>query len=653
MNDILLLSLPYATVEKPLYGVSLLKSALSEYGMQSEALYLNLEFADKIGLKDYNLITLYGDSIIGEWTFAKKAFPEFSPSVDDFLKIAADKYIGKKRLIYNFKVDDLYHILSRLRTQAGEFIDYAAEKLLNLNPRIIAAGAMFQQMTPSIALFKKIKEKSPLITTILGGSQCEGIMGLTAVKNFDCIDYAVSGEAENAFPELCRMILDNRANANKTLPEGVFVKDSTFNSKNISDAPRIIINNLDSTPYPDYGDYFKTLEKSSFKNKIKSSLLLETARGCLRFDNSLCRFCAETGKTNNYRIKSGNRIINEIKYLTDKYQIYNFHIIDNTLNPTFVKNDLPKIIELDDRIKTAYLCRAILSKNILRQMSECGVSFIMAGIESFHNSALKLINKSIDVFDNIQLLKFSRFFGINVDYNLLFNMPGENEDWYAETAEYLPLFFHFQPPHKLIPIIYQRFSYYFKNQAEYNLKFKPIKAYEYIYPLNKNDLYNIAFNFTDENSIVRRKLLLKSKFDSPFKLFCNIIKKWTELWNKKNEYLPYIENKPDLIMSDSNGEMKITDTRDPENCKIFLVSEIERIIILESESGITIDNMTRIIEEKYNIRLSQSEFQRHINQLKLNKLIFTLDNKIISLPIFNQLREYRPLSEFPGGYYNY
>jgi len=653
MSDILLLSMPFATVEKPLYGVSLLKTALADNGLTADILYLNLEFAEQTGLKNYNLITLYGDSIIGEWIFAKKAFPDFSPSDDEFLRFAEIKYKRKKSLIYNFEIDSARQILTRLREQASEFINYAAAKIINLNPQIIASGAMFQQMTPSIALFKKIKEESQSIKTILGGSQCEGIMGLTAVKNFECIDYVISGEAEVAFPELCKIILDNQSNVEIKLPKGVLVKDSAQDAETVSNTPRIFIQNLDSAPYPDYSDYFQAFENCSFKNKIKTSLLFETTRGCLRFDNSLCRFCAETGKANNYRIKSDNRIIEEFKYLIGKYGVHNFHIIDNTLNPLFVKNALPEIYKFDERIKTTYLCRAILSKNILRQMAEYGISFIMAGTESFHNAALKLLNKSIDVFDNIQLLKFCRQFGINVDYNLLFDIPGERENWYAETAGYLPLFFHFQPPHKLMPIIYQRFSYYFNHQSEYNLKLEPNKGYEYIYPLDKKDMYNIAFNFIDANSLARRKRLFDSESDSPFKLFRNTINKWTKLWNKKNEYLPFIENKPELTMTDTGVELKIIDTRDSADQREFLISGIDRIIILESESAIKFDDLMRILHNQYNIRLSQSEFNQHIEQLRFNKLVFTDDNKIIALPLFNQTREYLPLSEFPGGYYDY
>ena len=52
--DICLVTIPYASVERPSMGLSLLKDALEKTQLETTCLYLNLAFAERIGVENYN-----------------------------------------------------------------------------------------------------------------------------------------------------------------------------------------------------------------------------------------------------------------------------------------------------------------------------------------------------------------------------------------------------------------------------------------------------------------------------------------------------------------------------------------------------------------------------------------------------------------------
>ena len=76
--SIILLHMPYAAVERPSIGLGTLQACLQREGLESEVIYGNLLYAQRIGLKRYKLVELTPtDVFLGEWTFSSAAFPDF------------------------------------------------------------------------------------------------------------------------------------------------------------------------------------------------------------------------------------------------------------------------------------------------------------------------------------------------------------------------------------------------------------------------------------------------------------------------------------------------------------------------------------------------------------------------------------------------
>ena len=79
MKDVVLVSMPFASVAHPAIGISSIKAVLESRGINCEIQYLNLKFAAKIGFHCYNT---FGElapptSLVGDWIFKDCLFAFF------------------------------------------------------------------------------------------------------------------------------------------------------------------------------------------------------------------------------------------------------------------------------------------------------------------------------------------------------------------------------------------------------------------------------------------------------------------------------------------------------------------------------------------------------------------------------------------------
>ena len=83
-------------------------------------------------------------------------------------------------------------------------------EVLAHRPQLVGFTSVFQQHVASLALARRIKAAAPATVVVLGGANCEGVMGAETVRSFAFVDAAVSGEGDLVFPELARRVLEGR-----------------------------------------------------------------------------------------------------------------------------------------------------------------------------------------------------------------------------------------------------------------------------------------------------------------------------------------------------------------------------------------------------------------------------------------------------------
>src|SRR5262245_64105484 len=86
--DVCLVQMPYAAVQHPSIALGLLKAYLQADGISCRVVHGNILWAEDLGLDVYTLVqeTLVMD-LLGEWTFAGAAFPDFEPDHTRFLEV--------------------------------------------------------------------------------------------------------------------------------------------------------------------------------------------------------------------------------------------------------------------------------------------------------------------------------------------------------------------------------------------------------------------------------------------------------------------------------------------------------------------------------------------------------------------------------------
>jgi hypothetical protein len=124
------------------------------------------------------------------------------------------------------------------------------------------------------------------------------------------------------------------------------------------------------------------------------------------------------------------------------------------------------------------------------------VSSIQPGIESLSTNVLRLMRKGVRAAQNVNLMRWARYYGIHVDWNLIWGFPGESPQDYAEQAAVIPHLRHLPPPASADRIWLERFSPLFTDQGAFRWR-APERSYRYIYP-NHVDLDRVAYFFDSE-----------------------------------------------------------------------------------------------------------------------------------------------------------
>src|SRR5215469_16331577 len=203
-----LVSMPFAQLQLPSLALGLLQGILGRAGVNAAVIPANLWFAERVGVRLYELCSRFAPTefLMGEWSFAAAAFPDARNRDEEYLRwLAAETTTsplyddeGGERLVAD---------LRSLRAAATEFIDVAARRVLATGARVVGCTSTFEQHVASLALLRRIRELDPDVITMLGGANCETVMGLTTHRCFHWVDYVVSGEADGLIADLCKLTL--------------------------------------------------------------------------------------------------------------------------------------------------------------------------------------------------------------------------------------------------------------------------------------------------------------------------------------------------------------------------------------------------------------------------------------------------------------
>src|ERR1043165_9858473 len=201
---VVLVSMPFAEVQRPSIALGLLRAALAGTGISSKVVYGNLVFAETIGVVAYQAMqSAPTDHLLGEWCFARGLLSGPSENGaaerdDEYLDLVLDVRCNG----FPARLEQRKELMRWIRAKADACVNEIAERIVACRPRIVGCSSVFQQHCASLALLKRIRELSPPTVLLMGGAKCEGEMGVATLQTFPWVDCVVSGDADGMFAEL-------------------------------------------------------------------------------------------------------------------------------------------------------------------------------------------------------------------------------------------------------------------------------------------------------------------------------------------------------------------------------------------------------------------------------------------------------------------
>jgi ribosomal peptide maturation radical SAM protein 1 len=496
-DDVLLVCMPFGEVFSPSIGLSLLKAELAGQGVPARVLYFSIRFAELVGQDFYYKLSVEGmpsvETLAGEWIFSRALFGARAEN-----EAYVDEILRRRTTSLSSDSDGpaspaLVARILRAREAVDAFLEWCRQEVVRARPKLLGFSSVSQQHVASLALARLVKESLPETFVVFGGAHCQDVMGAETVRRFPFVDAAVSGEADLVFPELVRRVLEGRPVSG--LP-GVRTRDEAEPASGpFSHGP--VVRDLDTLPYPDYGDFFEQFEASRYGPEWQPSIYVETSRGCWWGERSHCTFCGLDPRTIGFRRKSARRALDEIAWLTKRHPVCAVEATDNILDMRYLKDLVPELAARRRRVDLFYEVKANLRKEQLRLLRDAGIRTIQPGIESFSDPVLKLMRKGTTALQNIQLLKWCKELGIEARWNLIWGFPGEPPEEYARMAELVPLLAHLPPPTGTGALRLDRFSPAFEDAEELGfVGVRPLPPYRHVYALPDEALARLACFFT-------------------------------------------------------------------------------------------------------------------------------------------------------------
>jgi radical SAM superfamily enzyme YgiQ (UPF0313 family) len=475
------------------------------------------------------------------------------------------------------------------------FLKNATQLILKSNAKIFCFTSICHNFPIVVLLSKFIKKHLPNSVIILGGPYVS-LLPEDILQKFRFIDYIVVGEGEVTFPNLIKILL-NKSDIKILTGIGYFNKDS----KLIIEKPSLL-KSLDESPIPNY-DIIDINKYFNYQNE--KIINIEVGRGCIYS----CKFCSTSIMWQRInRCKSINRILEEMKFVINKFHIRTFNLVHDNLmqDKKYVWELCDAIINSDLSIKFKLSSRYDqIDREILIHLKKAGCMDLYLGLESYSPTIQASIGKKIAPEKMLNVINMCNELNIGICTSFVFGFPDENtNDLNAsiELANFLKkdaknsVAYHFLAP---LP----KTHYFVKYRDELELCDIKSRTAEYIF--NNHSIRELILK--DKNifsPFYKVKLKFLGKFNyNKLLYFCNIV---TELC-PRSFYL--IRKITSLKLIQMFEYLNNTDKVD-----IFFYNILNKFIPLQFKE--MLEDIYRYEKLIYSLGYTKSEYYMSSNYLK-------------------------------------
>ena len=637
-----LVSMPFQWVRTPSIQLGLLSAIAESHGFPTQTFHLGLDCANRVGYSLYEELSQVRRRIMGDWFFSNEAFPEDAPDrdarfLDDFADDAAMQ-LGKEASRASSAYGALRNRLTILRIRNEVIPAYLHAMATEIDwgqYSVVGFSCVFQQTVASIALARRIRQLHPHVRLVFGGSNLDDEMGLELARKSPIIDHAVIGEADVAFPELLIALSEGRGTV--SIPS---VTTRTPDGGLTFGGNRPLFDDMNSLPTPRFTEYFERAEATGLmpRSKVRQTPIpFESARGCWWGAKHHCTFCGLNSNGLRFRSKSPERVAAELAELARATGSCTFTAVDNIVDTDYLKTLFPHIVDEGKDYKLFYEVKSNLSREQIRSLHLGGVTAIQPGIESLSTNVLRLMRKGVTAAQNVNTLRWARYYGIMVSWGVLWGFPGETEADYAEQTRLAGHLAHLQPPNACgVRIRMDRFSPLFFDDGSFPVEYKRADAsYSYVYP-SSFELDKLAYFFEYK--------LRESLDDSAYVSLGAALQAWTDAWADSGTALrpaaagdeesgdkrrAAVRHKPTLTFSYSDSYLQIADFRKRIPVVQAFEGPLAELYRAASDRPITVDRCMELSK----VNVPRGSIERALNEFCERGLMMKDGDKFLSLAL--------------------
>ncbi|MCF6148612.1 MAG: radical SAM protein [Candidatus Kuenenia sp.] len=337
----------------------------------------------------------------------------------------ADCNTDSKGIDYT-RLPEMYAAYSKeLRNPENQIIKEISETLRTYQPNLVGITVMTPKAASAFTVASLIKTYDKKCNVVFGGPHAT--LKPSEIFNVsDDVDFVISGEGEGSFLELANS-LENKENNFERIAGLSYCKDG----KKINNGSGKFIDNLDTLPVPDRDSFIGANTYTS-----EDMGLIMGSRGC-PFN---CSYCATQIWTRKVRYRSITNIIEEIKYVYEKYGTHQFTFKDDsfTVNRKRVTEFCEAILKQGLKIKWDCNTRAdLVDFQLLKIMKKAGCNSIKVGVESGSERILKIMDKGVQLERTKETAKLFRKAGIHWTAYFMMGVPTETKEDIMETVKLL------------------------------------------------------------------------------------------------------------------------------------------------------------------------------------------------------------------------
>ncbi|MDL1961911.1 MAG: RiPP maturation radical SAM C-methyltransferase [Deltaproteobacteria bacterium] len=432
-----LVSTPWSLFSRPSIQLGTLKAYLDMQfpDLKVEAHHFYLKVAETIGYRLYQVIS--ERTWLAETVYAALLFPERLEYIE---KVFCREASGNP-LVRNTGLETLAFQVKKVSDTFINSTDWGAFGLAGFSICLC-------QLTSSLYFIRRIKQRFPDLTIVIGGSMFAGESTRNLFQVFPEVDFVVNGEGELPLSRLVRHLRDSQSHEEIPPIPGIVSQKAANNKISVSFNQMEDLSNL---PSPDYDDYFDLLKTFSPEKAFFPTLSAEISRGCwwrcpqgaAKYPG--CAFCNLNLQWDGYRSKSPLQVISEIDNLTTKYKTLSAAFMDNLLPIKESEDIFAGLGKLGKDFRLFAEIRATTPRHILEAMQVAGVHEVQIGIEALSTRLLKKLNKGTTAIQNLEIMKHCEELDIVNVSNLILHFPGSDLADVEETLRNLEFALPFRP----------------------------------------------------------------------------------------------------------------------------------------------------------------------------------------------------------------